>query len=58
MCVRVSAEKCWHRMAELAQVLKDFESLPEDVKEKLAELDLELSEGKIFKTSGYTPRGL
>ena len=48
MCVRVSAEKCWHRMAELAQVLKDFESLPEDVKEKLAELDLELSEGKIF----------
>ena len=29
-----------------ARVLTDFENLPEDVKDKLAELDLELSEGE------------
>ena len=28
-----------------AKVLTDFENLPHDVKDKLAELDLELSEG-------------
>ena len=38
----------WHRMSALEQVLKHFENLPEDVKEKLAELDLELSEGQNF----------
>jgi hypothetical protein len=32
----------------LAQILADFERLPEDVREKLAELDLELSEGEEF----------
>lgn len=35
-----------------AQVLTDFENLPEEVKEKLAELDLELSEGDITQ-KGY-----
>jgi hypothetical protein len=30
----------------LAQILTNFEHLPEDVREKLAELDLELSEGQ------------
>ena len=35
-------------MAGLAQVLQQFESLPEEVKEKLAELDLELSEGGLY----------
>ena len=30
----------------VAQVLTDLENLPEDVRDKLAELDLELSEGK------------
>ena len=29
-----------------AQVLTDFENLPDHVKDKLAELDLELSEGR------------
>lgn len=29
----------------------DFDTLPEDIREKLAELDLELSEGKIEYTS-------
>ena len=29
----------------VSRILKDFENLPEDVKDKLAELDLELSEG-------------
>jgi hypothetical protein len=35
----------------VAQVLED---LPEDVKDKLAELDLELSEGECGSFSGLT----
>ena len=31
-----------------AQVLTDFENLPDHVKDKLAELDLELSEGQLI----------
>lgn len=31
----------------------DFESLPADVKDKLAELELELSEGKINLYNSY-----
>ena len=32
----------------VAQVLTQFENLPQDVKDKLAELDLELSEGRML----------
>ena len=39
----------------VAQVLTDFEHLPEDVRDKLAELDLELSEGKLVPKEGMDP---
>ena len=35
----------WAGRMAAAKVLTDFENLPHDVKDKLAELDLELSEG-------------
>lgn len=34
--------------------LVDFDTLPEDIREKLAELELELSEGKIAHAYSYT----
>ena len=35
----------------VSRILTDFENLPEDVKDKLAELDLELSEGQSINQS-------
>ena len=37
---------CLTARMSAAQVLTDFENLPDHVKDKLAELDLELSEGR------------
>lgn len=34
----------------MTDLLVDFDTLPEDIREKLAELDLELSEGKLTHT--------
>lgn len=39
----------------MAGIEVDAASLPEDVREKLAELDLELSEGKQFTIPVYFP---
>ena len=39
----------------VAQVLTQFENLPQDVKDKLAELDLELSEGRTIMLLSTSP---
>lgn len=38
----------------MTDLVVDFDTLPEDIREKLAELDLELSEGKIAQTHTHT----
>lgn len=33
----------------MSDLIFDFDTLPEEIREKLAELDLELSEGELLK---------
>lgn len=37
----------------MTDLVVDFDTLPEDIREKLAELDLELSEGKFTHTYAH-----
>lgn len=42
-----------NKFVAMAEINVDISKLPDDIRDKLAELELELSEGKLFNFSLY-----